>query len=97
MEAGKDEIVAKMYPASITIHEDQTPPIFMIALGTGMAPMRALMQERKAAKDRGEPIGPMTLLFGSRHEKGDFLYEQEIKAYLQEGLLTTLLTAWSRD
>lgn len=69
----------------------------MIALGTGMAPMRALMQERKAAKMRGEPIGPMTLLFGSRHKHGDFLYQEEIEAYQREGLLTNLLTAWSRD
>lgn len=68
-----------MYPSSITIHEDQTPPIYMVALGTGMAPMRALIHERVAAKKRGEPVGPMTLLFGSRHQKGDFLYEDELK------------------
>jgi sulfite reductase alpha subunit-like flavoprotein len=50
----------------------------MIALGTGIAPMRALIHERAAAKARGETIGPMTLLFGSRHQKGDFLYEDEL-------------------
>ena len=44
-----------------------------------MAPMRALIHERVAAKKRGEPVGPMTLLFGSRHQKGDFLYEDELK------------------
>lgn len=36
-------VTAKLYPSSITIHEDQTPPIFMVALGTGIAPMRALV------------------------------------------------------
>lgn len=53
----------------------------MIALGTGIAPMRALIQERVSAKKRGEPIGPMTLVFGSRTKKGDFLYEDEIMHY----------------
>jgi len=69
----------------------------MIALGTGIAPMRALIQERKAAKLRGEQIGPMTLIFGSRHSKGDWLYEDEWKQYQDEGILTNIITAFSRD
>lgn len=50
----------------------------MIALGTGIAPMRALIQERHAAKAKGEKVGPMTLMFGSRNAKNDFLYEDEL-------------------
>jgi sulfite reductase alpha subunit-like flavoprotein len=59
----------------------------MIALGTGIAPMRALIQERVSAKKRGEPIGPMTLIFGSRTKTGDFLYEDEIQMYKDQGII----------
>lgn len=92
-----DQIVSKLYPASISIHEDQTPPVYMIALGTGIAPMRALIQERVSAKKRGEPIGPMTLIFGSRTKTGDFLYEDEIQMYKDQGIIQNVITAFSRD
>lgn len=50
----------------------------MVALGTGIAPMRALYQKRLAAKKKGEKVGPMTMLFGSRTKKNDFLYGEEM-------------------
>jgi len=90
-------MTSKLYPASIELAEDQTPPIFMIALGTGIAPMRALIQERAAAKKRGEKVGPMTLMFGSRFEKKDYLYKEELLRYKEEGILNNLITAFSRD
>jgi sulfite reductase alpha subunit-like flavoprotein len=69
----------------------------MIALGTGIAPMRALVQERFAARQNGEKVGPMTLLFGARNQKLDYLYEEEWDHYQKEGILEKALTAFSRD
>lgn len=69
----------------------------MIALGTGCAPMRALMQERAAARKAGEKTGPMTYVFGSRNKKNDWLYEDEIAAWNKDGLVENVITAFSRD
>ena len=40
----------------------------MVALGTGIAPMRALVRERVRAHKAGEKVGPMALFFGVRHK-----------------------------
>jgi sulfite reductase alpha subunit-like flavoprotein len=39
----------------------------------------------------------MTLLFGSRFKKLDYLYEEEINAWLADGLLENAFEAFSRD
>lgn len=52
-----------------TIHpETQQPPIVMVALGTGLAPMRAMIQDRHLALNNKEEVGPMALFFGNRHK-----------------------------
>lgn len=39
----------------------------------------------------------MTLIFGSRHKNGDWLYEEEWDKYKEAGILTNIITAFSRD
>lgn len=39
----------------------------------------------------------MTLLFGSRNKKNDWLYEAEWQKYQDEGILQNVITAFSRD
>jgi len=73
--------------------EDPNTPIIMIGPGTGVAPFRAYLQERKAIGAKGKNW----LFFGSQHEKCDFAYGDEFEAYLKEGILTRLDCAWSRD
>src|SRR6266704_1457821 len=73
--------------------EDSETPIVMIGPGTGVAPFRAYLQERKATGAKGKNW----LFFGSQHEKCDFAYGDEFEAFLKEGLLTGLDCAWSRD
>lgn len=41
-DSDNNHVVAKLYPSSITLPEDEVTPIFMAALGTGIAPMRSL-------------------------------------------------------
>ena len=70
----------------------------MCALGTGIAPMRSLYQKRLAAKKRGEKVGPMSILFGSRTKKNDFLYGEEMNELkVKENLFEEIITAFSRD
>ena len=73
--------------------ENPNTPIIMVGPGTGVAPFRAYLQERKAAGAKGKNW----LLFGSQHEHCDFAYGDEFEAFKKEGILTRLDCAWSRD
>jgi sulfite reductase (NADPH) flavoprotein alpha-component len=68
-------------------------PIIMIGPGTGVAPFRAFLQERRA---RGA-TGRNWLFFGDQRRATDFLYEEELTGYQRDGLLTRLDAAFSRD
>lgn len=68
-------------------------PIIMVGPGTGIAPFRAFLQERRAL----HASGPSWLFFGDQHRASDFLYRQEIEEYLRNGTLTYLDAAFSRD
>jgi len=73
--------------------ENPDTPIIMVGPGTGIAPFRAYLQERKATGAKGKNW----LFFGSQHEKCDFAYGDEFEAFKKEGILTQLDCAWSRD
>lgn len=72
-------------------------PIVMAGLGTGMAPFRAFIQERKFQKESGIEVGPVVLYFGARYRAEEYLYGDELDAYAEEGLVTRLGLAFSRD
>lgn len=72
-------------------------PIILIGPGTGLAPFRGFIQERSFLKAQGKPIGETILYFGCRKRSEDFLYEEELNKYLEEGVLTKLYTAFSRE
>jgi sulfite reductase (NADPH) flavoprotein alpha-component len=68
-------------------------PIIMCGPGTGIAPFRAFLEERKATNAKGKSW----LFFGEVSSKSCFFYKDEFEAYLADGTLTKLSTAWSRD
>jgi sulfite reductase (NADPH) flavoprotein alpha-component len=73
--------------------DDPTAPMIMVGPGTGIAPFRAFLQDRKAAGAAGRNW----LFFGDQRRACDFLYQDELEQYLHDGLLTRLDTAFSRD
>jgi sulfite reductase (NADPH) flavoprotein alpha-component len=73
--------------------QDPKTPIIMIGPGTGVAPFRAFLLDRKAT---GAP-GKNWLFFGHQRSDCDFFYSDELKAMKATGLLTRLSLAWSRD
>jgi sulfite reductase (NADPH) flavoprotein alpha-component len=76
---------------------DNSAHIFMAGLGTGLAPFRAFVEERKWLKEsQGKSVGPMTLFFGGRYSKSEYYYKDEFDAFEKEGLLKCC-NAWSRD
>jgi sulfite reductase (NADPH) flavoprotein alpha-component len=68
-------------------------PMIMVGPGTGIAPFRAFLQERQALGARGRNW----LFFGEQHAASDFYYRDELERMLDEGALTHLSTAFSRD
>jgi sulfite reductase (NADPH) flavoprotein alpha-component len=68
-------------------------PVIMIGPGTGIAPFRAFLEERRATGAGGRNW----LFFGNQRRARDFLFEEELTAYRRDGLLTRLDTAFSRD
>ena len=91
-----DDVPVPVFPTvakHFHLPESSDIPIIMIGPGTGVAPFRAYLQERKATGAKGKNW----LFFGAQHEKCDFAYGDEFQAYQTEGLLTRLDCAWSRD
>jgi sulfite reductase (NADPH) flavoprotein alpha-component len=72
---------------------DGATPIIMVGPGTGVAPFRSFLWHRKAMRAQGRAW----LFFGHQHEAHDFFYRDEFEAFLANGTLTRLSTAWSRD
>jgi sulfite reductase (NADPH) flavoprotein alpha-component len=72
---------------------DPTRPILMVGPGTGIAPFRAFLAERRAT---GAP-GRNWLFFGDQHASTDFLYRDELEQWQREGILSRLDLAFSRD
>jgi sulfite reductase (NADPH) flavoprotein alpha-component len=68
-------------------------PIVMIGPGTGIAPFRGFLHERRARGDTGRNW----LFFGERHADTDFYYRDELDDMRASGLLTRLDLAFSRD
>ncbi len=72
---------------------DGNVPVIMVGPGTGIAPFRAFLEERRATGAKGANW----LFFGNPHRDSDFLYEEELTAWEKDGLLNRLDLAWSRD
>jgi len=67
--------------------------IIMVGPGTGVAPFRAFVQERRAT----EASGKSWLFFGDRTFTHDFLYQLDWQDALKDGALTRMDVAFSRD
>jgi sulfite reductase (NADPH) flavoprotein alpha-component len=68
-------------------------PVIMVGPGTGIAPFRAFLHERRATGAKGRNW----LFFGEQRAAADFYYREEFEQMLADGHLTKLSTAFSRD
>ncbi|MBZ0254751.1 assimilatory sulfite reductase (NADPH) flavoprotein subunit [bacterium] len=73
--------------------ENANVPIIMVGPGTGIAPFRAFLEERRCQGGDGK----QWLFFGNPHEATDFLYRDEILSMKEDGILTKFDAAFSRD
>ena len=72
---------------------DPTMPAIMVGPGTGLAPFRAYLEERRETGATGKNW----LFFGEQRHKCDFFYREEMEQMQKLGVLTRFDTAFSRD
>ena len=68
-------------------------PMIMVGPGTGIAPFRGFLHQRRASGAKGKNW----LLFGDQRGATDFLYREELDELAHAGVLSRLDTAFSRD
>jgi NADPH-dependent sulfite reductase flavoprotein alpha-component len=73
--------------------EDGGTPMIMIGPGTGVAPFRGFLQERRALGHAGRNW----LFFGDRHRSENFYYRDDLEDMVRDGFLNRLDLAFSRD
>ncbi|WP_145477304.1 assimilatory sulfite reductase (NADPH) flavoprotein subunit [Staphylococcus warneri] len=73
--------------------QESEVPVIMIGPGTGVAPFRSYMQEREELGFKGNTW----LFFGEQHFTTDFLYQTDWQEWLDNGYLSKLDVAFSRD
>jgi sulfite reductase alpha subunit-like flavoprotein len=72
---------------------DPNAPMIMVGPGTGIAPFRGFLHERRALGCRGHNW----LFFGDQHAADNFYYRAELEDMFRTGFLTRLDLAFSRD
>ncbi|GAB1318969.1 NADPH--cytochrome P450 reductase [Madurella fahalii] len=84
--------------SNFKLPSDPTKPVIMIGPGTGVAPFRGFVHERRKMVENGQAVGKTILFFGCRKSTEDFLYEKEWEEAKQVlGDKFELVTAFSRE
>ena len=85
--------------STFRLPKEMERPVIMIGPGTGIAPMRAILQERAHMRQTQPKAnhGPNILYFGCKNRTMDYIYRDELEAFQKEGTLTDLHLAFSRE
>jgi sulfite reductase (NADPH) flavoprotein alpha-component len=93
VKPGEQVVIYVQRAHGFALPNDPKVPIIMIGPGTGIAPFRAFLLDRRALGATGRNW----LFFGHQRSDLDFFYSEELNAMKTAGLLTRLSLAWSRD
>lgn len=90
--------IIKMGSSGFVAPKDPKTALVFVCNGTGISPFRALLQEmnykRMVLK---QDIGPILLFFGIRRRDSDLLFKDELEMFIENGLLSELHLACSRE
>lgn len=75
------------------IPNNNDAPMIMVGPGTGIAPFRAFLEERQCIGAKGKNW----LFFGDQTRSSDYIYQEELAALKDSGVLSRLDLAFSRD
>ncbi|KAJ7338354.1 hypothetical protein JRQ81_011345 [Phrynocephalus forsythii] len=79
--------------------DDPSLPLIMVGPGTGIAPFIGFLQHRQKLKEEHKDwiFGETWLFFGCRHKERDYLFQDELRHFVENGTLTHLKVCFSRD
>jgi cytochrome P450/NADPH-cytochrome P450 reductase len=83
-----DALQVAVWPSHASFHPPARDdvPIVMVAVGTGIAPFRGFLQERRQALASNRKLAPAILYFGCRHPDKDLLYGDELRQDSEDGV-----------
>ena len=89
------ELVVSVKPSVMKLPPSPKQPVIMSGLGTGLAPFKAIVEEKLWQKQQGYEIGEVFLYLGSRHKREEYLYGELWEAYKDAGIITHIGAAFS--
>lgn len=96
-EPNKAQLACRVNAGVIEMPPTHETPFILTGLGTGIAPIMSIMEDRVVAHDGGEKTGPMALFFGTRNSHAEYTYGKYMESLVDRGILTQLHVAFSRD
>lgn len=93
LQPGTELDIFKVSNSAFCLPADKKTPVIMIGVSTGIALFRAMLQHKESTGC----CGNVWLIYGNKFRSKDFLYENELKAFADKGVLTRIDTAFSRD
>lgn len=91
------ELVVSVKPSVMKLPPRPEQPVIMSGLGTGLAPFKAIVEEKMWQMQQGMKIGKVFLFLGSRHKREEYLFGELWEAYKDAGIITHIGAAFSRD
>lgn len=91
------ELVVSVKPSVMKLPPRSEQPVIMSGLGTGLAPFKAIVEEKIWQQQQGQKIGKIFLFLGSRHRVEEYLYGELWEAWRDAGVITHIGAAFSRD
>ncbi|MBD0673231.1 cytochrome P450 [Streptomyces sp. CBMA156] len=75
-----DTVLARIQPCREAFRIGHRTPVVMIAAGTGLAPFRGAVADRRALLAEGAELAPALLYFGCDDADADYLHRGELEA-----------------
>ncbi|MGW4896190.1 cytochrome P450 [Kitasatospora sp. NPDC004240] len=83
-----DTVLARVRPCREVFRIGHRAPVIMIAAGTGLAPFRGAVADRRALLATGAELAPALLYFGCDAADADYLHRQELEAAERAGAVS---------
>lgn len=97
LRSEKDSAVVFLKNIAMSLPPDLKSPVLMIAVGSGIAPFRAFIQEGDRLISLGGQVGEWCLFFGCKSKENDFVYGDELIDSYENGCLRHFFVAFSRE
>ncbi|MET8546818.1 flavodoxin domain-containing protein, partial [Kitasatospora sp. NPDC004799] len=83
-----DTVLARVQPCREAFRIGHRTPVVMIAAGTGLAPFRGAVADRRALLAEGAGLAPALLYFGCDDPEADYLHRGELEAAERAGAVS---------